>query len=94
MQLRVLAEGGKAPKLREVVLRNVTKAIELSMASPQMWYGIMGVIMVMFPILTRYNQRLGDMMARTSVVNAKTVGKVIPEPEQDVSLADDPDKQQ
>ncbi|MCK5113175.1 MAG: RDD family protein [Phycisphaerae bacterium] len=79
--LRVLADEGKAPKFREVVLRNVTKFIELSMLSPapQAFYGILGVIMLIFPILTRYNQRLGDMMARTSVVNAKTVTKITPD---------------
>ena len=100
MQLRVLADGGKAPKLREAVLRNVTKAVELSIASPQVFFGILGVIMVLFPILTRYNQRLGDMMARTSVVNAKTVRKITPDIEtsdipplsnQDVSPEDKPD---
>jgi uncharacterized RDD family membrane protein YckC len=79
MRLRVLADGGNPPKLREVVLRNITKSIELSMLSPQVLYGIAGVAMVLFPILTKYNQRLGDMMGRTAVVNAKTVRKIISE---------------
>lgn len=80
MGLRVLADGGKAPKIREVILRNLTKTIELSVTgSPHVW--IMGVVMVLFPVLTRYNQRLGDMMARTAVVNAKTVIRITPDVE-------------
>ena len=78
MQMRVLGDEGTAPKLREAVLRNLTKMIELSViAAPQLW--IVGVLMVLFPIITRYNQRLGDMMGRTSVVNSKTVKKITPD---------------
>ena len=102
MQLRVLSDGGASPKIRGIVLRNLTKAIELPIASPHV---IIVGIMAMFPILTRYNQRLGDMMGRTSVVNAKTVGKFTPNagasdisspplPDQDASSEEDEDKQQ
>ncbi len=70
-RLRTVGETGRRPTPREAVLRNVTKIVELSMLvspSPMRW---LMMIFLLLPVLTRYRQRMGDMMARTAVVEAE-----------------------
>ena len=59
MRLRVVGDRGRRATLRETVLRNVSKVPEL-----------LAPILVLFPILTRYRQRLGDKIAWTAVIDA------------------------
>ncbi|MFB3891434.1 MAG: RDD family protein [Phycisphaerae bacterium] len=65
LRLCVVGEDGKRPGLRGVLLRNLTKIIELATGIP--------IILVLVPMLTRYRQRLGDILARTCVVDATTL---------------------
>ncbi|HPS52772.1 MAG TPA: RDD family protein [Phycisphaerae bacterium] len=70
MGLRVVTDDAIKPPLREAALRNIFKIVALvsiSPASDMVWYFILLVI-VMF--VTRYRQRIGDLVARTIVVEA------------------------
>ncbi len=67
MKLRVVGpEGGRA-SFRQCLLRNLLKVIELlSLKSPLFF------LVPLIPIFTRYHQRFGDLIAHTSVVDART----------------------
>ena len=67
-RLRVVGNEGVRPGLREVILRNLLKAIELM--PPQ--------ILLLFPLINRNRQRLGDLFAQTAVVEQAEVAP--PEP--------------
>ena len=70
-RLRVVGDEGARPKFREVVLRNLLKIIELPMLNPEaLWF--FGVFLLI-PIITRYHQRLGDMVGRTAVVDSTSI---------------------
>jgi uncharacterized RDD family membrane protein YckC len=71
---RVLSEGGQPPGLRDVLIRNFMRVPELEPYLP-LW----PLLLIMF--FTRNRQRLGDLLARTVVV----------EPGQAVSRADSDD---
>ncbi|KKM06510.1 hypothetical protein LCGC14_1743240, partial [marine sediment metagenome] len=58
MQMRVVGDGGRRPMPREVALRNIAKIAELPL-----WF-----LMVVFPLLSRYRQRLGDKIGWTAVI--------------------------
>ncbi len=64
MGLRVCGNGGGPPDWRAVILRNLMKIMELS------WRYVWPLILL-FPILSRNRQRLGDLMARTAVVDKR-----------------------
>lgn len=69
LKLKVVEADGSKPSLRSAVLRNITKAIELPMlAEHEIWFMM---IIFMLPVITRYNQRLGDMVARSAVVDSR-----------------------
>jgi uncharacterized RDD family membrane protein YckC len=72
MRMRVIGDGGKRPTLRELALRNVSKIPEM-----------MTVFLLLFPLLTRYRQRLGDKIAWTAVIDMELSPP--PEPPQDLS---------
>lgn len=81
MGLCVVGDGGDQAGPREVVLRNLLKLVELSMfISPIPW---LMMIMILPPILTRYHQRIGDMVARSVVINAKILLPPLPNSEED-----------
>jgi uncharacterized RDD family membrane protein YckC len=61
--LRVVGEQGRRPTLRETALRNVTKLPELA--------AFVTIIPILFPLFSRYRQRLGDWIAPTAVVEAR-----------------------
>ena len=58
--LRVVGEDATEPDWRSIALRNVTKAFEIT------WLFL--PLLLLFPLYTRYRQRMGDMAARTAVV--------------------------
>ena len=60
MRLEVTSADGKGPTIRQAILRNLIRPIELS------WPIIIFTMAV--PLLMRTRQRLGDIMARTVVV--------------------------
>ena len=64
MRLRVVGDGGRRPLLREIALRNISKIPELM--------AMLLVIPILFPVLTRYRQRLGDKIAWTTVIDAES----------------------
>jgi len=63
-RIRVIAHEGKPPNLREALLRNLARAI------PLLSWQLMPLL-VLFPFLNAYRQRLGDLLARTAVVDAR-----------------------
>ncbi len=65
MGLKVVANGGTKPHLRECVLRNLVKFIELAT--------IVGPFLLLMALLNRYRQRLGDLLAQTAVVEAASL---------------------
>jgi uncharacterized RDD family membrane protein YckC len=62
MKLKVVGDEGRPPGLREAALRNMTKIIVL-MTWPM-------TVLLMLPLFNRYRQRLGDIVARTTVIDA------------------------
>ncbi|MDY6913909.1 MAG: RDD family protein [Planctomycetota bacterium] len=68
MSLRVVGDAGKRPDFRGVFLRNVTKIMEFS-------WPLLPLLLIV-PILSRRRQRIGDMIARTAVV--ETVERPVP----------------
>ncbi len=70
---RVMRETGDAPSTRDVVIRNAARILELEMYLP-----IWPLAMIVF--FTRNRQRLGDLFARTVVVErARPVSNAPPE---------------
>jgi uncharacterized RDD family membrane protein YckC len=60
----VLSESGSVPTLRQILVRNALRLLELQ---PPLW--ILGFLVV----LSRNRQRVGDLFARTVVIrHAKT----------------------
>jgi uncharacterized RDD family membrane protein YckC len=60
--IRVVVDSGGPPGMRESCLRNLWKIIELLALQPL-------PLLLLAPLLTRLRQRLGDMVARTTVVH-------------------------
>jgi len=60
MGLCVIGDEGQKPTWKAIALRNVVKLLELWVMLP---------LAVIFPLITRYRQRLGDIFARTAVVD-------------------------
>ncbi|MCD6364537.1 MAG: RDD family protein, partial [Planctomycetes bacterium] len=65
-KLRVVAEGGRRPSVREILLRNLSRMILLTS-------GYLLPLLVLFPLLNPARQRLGDILARTAVLDARSV---------------------
>ncbi len=64
-RLRVVGNGGETPDLRACFLRNIVKIVELTT--------FLVALLIVLPIVTPYRQRLGDMLARTSVVEKDSI---------------------
>jgi uncharacterized RDD family membrane protein YckC len=64
-RLRVVGNGGDAPDLRACFLRNIVKIVELTT--------FLMALLIVLPIVTPFNQRLGDMLARTTVVEKSSI---------------------
>jgi uncharacterized RDD family membrane protein YckC len=78
LKLRVVGNGGRRPEFRQCVIRNLVKILELSVMPPL----IMLVLVSMVMIITRYNQRFGDLLARTAVIDAASLPLGGPPPRQ------------
>ncbi len=78
-KLRVIGDDGLRPSLRAILLRNFFRLIELVMTGVP--------FLLLLPLFTRNRQRLGDIMARTTVIGRT----FIPPPpiEQEESAPDD-----
>jgi uncharacterized RDD family membrane protein YckC len=71
LKLRAIGDDGLKLGLREALLRNLLKIIELSMFSSMQMMWFFGLIFLI-PIITKYHQRLGDVIARTTVIDARS----------------------
>lgn len=71
LKLRAIGDDGLKLGLREALLRNLLKIIELSMFSSGQMMWFFGIIFLV-PIVTKYHQRLGDVIARTTVIDARS----------------------
>jgi uncharacterized RDD family membrane protein YckC len=69
LKLRVVGNGGRRADLRQCVIRNLMKILELSVMPPLMMLILVSMVM----IVTRYNQRFGDLLARTAVIDAASL---------------------
>jgi uncharacterized RDD family membrane protein YckC len=68
LKLRVVGDEGAAPGLREVLLRNLIKLLEIFFFAP----------LLLAVLLNRYRQRLGDMAAHTTVIDARLLSRPAP----------------
>lgn len=66
LKLRVVGDGGAKPLLLQLAMRNLLKIIELC------WPPNLPLLLLV-PLLNRNRQRLGDVFARTAVVNAARI---------------------
>ena len=64
LRLRVVGPDGARPSPGSVVLRNITRTIE--MLSPLI------PLFAVWPVFNRYHQRIGDMLASTTVVSRRS----------------------
>lgn len=86
MKLRVVGDEGRSLGLREAMLRNLVKVMEFS------WVPLLPLLLLV-PLLSRHRQRLGDMLARTVVIDARCEQRPPPLPGQDGGSASDDDHQ-
>jgi uncharacterized RDD family membrane protein YckC len=61
----VAAGEGRRPDFRAAALRNITKCVELLMD--------FAVFLLLLPLLNRYRQRVGDILASTTVIDERTL---------------------
>ncbi|MBT3279112.1 MAG: RDD family protein [Phycisphaerales bacterium] len=69
MKIRVAADGSLQLNAREVMLRNVMKLLEILAMLHSNWF--IRIILIAPPIFTPLHMRLGDMSARTVVVDTQ-----------------------
>ena len=75
MKLRVVGTGAARPGFMQCLLRNLVKIIELlSLQFPLLF------LLPLVPIFTRYRQRFGDLVARTAVVDERSIEPAGPPP--------------
>ena len=70
MKLRVVGSEGKRADLRQCVLRNVLLVLELTAIVLSVQLGLL-IVIAFVPLFTRYRQRIGDLAARTAVVDLR-----------------------
>jgi len=68
MKLRVVGHAGTKPSQRDFILRNLVRTVPLCLGNIL----VMVPLLLIFPLLNRWRQRLGDMLARTAVIDART----------------------
>ena len=86
VKIRVIGYQGARPNLRETLLRNLSRLIPLC-------FNPLLPLLVFFPLLNPNKQRLGDLLARTAVIDARfgaAGNDNNPESEGDDSAADHP----
>lgn len=72
MRLRVVGANAKPADFRQCIIRNLTKIVEIV----SMTTLVLLPLAPMVVILTRYNQRIGDLLARTAVVDAVSLAQL------------------
>ncbi len=72
MRLRVVGADAKRANVRQCIIRNLTKIVEIV----SMTTLVLLPLAPMVVILTRYNQRIGDLLARTAVVDAASLAQL------------------
>jgi uncharacterized RDD family membrane protein YckC len=77
LRMHVVAQQGQSPTWLAVAVRNLTKPVELGMVSLYL-----AVVFLPLPFLTRFRQRIGDMLALTAVVDRRIApsGMLLVEP--------------
>ena len=83
LQMRVVDGEGKPPRLWAVILRNVARMI------PLLW-GQLLFLLLLFSIFNAARQRLGDVLARTCVIDARFVPPPLPADEPGDDSSDEP----
>ena len=86
LKLRVVGNGGRRADLRQCVVRNLMKILEITVMPPL----IMLVLVSMVMVITRYNQRFGDLFARTAVIDAASLPREGLTPRQTQTGANNP----
>ncbi len=76
-KLRVVSTGAVGCDFQQAMLRNLIKIIELTFLWPLPF-----PLLLMVPLINRNRQRLGDFIARTTVVDAVSLSKAPPAPPQ------------
>jgi uncharacterized RDD family membrane protein YckC len=71
LRCRVVSEDGRRAAVGQVILRNLLRILELEINPPLL-------PLLLLAILTRNRQRLGDIVARTLVVQQRAVGQARP----------------
>ncbi|MFP3938017.1 MAG: RDD family protein [Phycisphaerae bacterium] len=66
MGLRVCGNNGERPDLRGVIVRNISKIIETLWLMPI-------PVLLLWPLFNPFRQRIGDVLGRTAVVDARQV---------------------
>lgn len=72
MKLRVVGAGAKPANVRQCIIRNLTKIVEIVSMTTLLLLPLAPMVV----ILTRYNQRIGDLLARTTVVDAASLAQL------------------
>jgi uncharacterized RDD family membrane protein YckC len=76
LRLRVVGPGGARITLRQAALRNLTKIIEMQPPLPL----VPVPVLLIFPFITRYHQRVGDRLAATAVIDLSVSLPMFPPP--------------
>ena len=67
LKLRVVGHAGAKPTPREILLRNIVRAVPLCWSD--VW--VLPLLLIVFPLINRNRQRMGDMLARTAVIDTR-----------------------
>lgn len=67
MKLRVVGHAGAQPSPRDFILRNLVRTVPLCLGNVL----VTVPLLLVFPLLNRWRQRLGDMLARTAVIDVR-----------------------
>ena len=68
-KLRIVGHAGAMPAGSQIVLRNLARAVVLFLGDMM----ILPLLLVIVPLMNRNRQRMGDMLARTAVIDARVV---------------------
>jgi len=69
LKLRVTGHGGSSPAPYQILLRNLVRAFSLFLGDIM----ILPLLFLVVPLINRHRQRMGDMIARTTVVDTRFV---------------------
>jgi uncharacterized RDD family membrane protein YckC len=69
-RLRVVGDEGQRPDVRAIALRNLMKVMEM-LPIPLFVVPVSLPLLLAFPLVSHYRQRIGDVMARTTVADSR-----------------------